>query len=65
MEDENVTLALANGDSICESAKMTSYGMLECTTKVMSLAAPTAIKLMANNVAYPCNAELDCTIETF
>ena len=63
--DTDVTLATQSGESICESASVTSYGWLECKTKAMSFAPSTAVKLMANNVAYTCNGELACTIETF
>jgi hypothetical protein len=39
-EDENVTLAnSANGEDICQSAKIISYGMLECITKEIDAAA--------------------------
>ena len=64
VDDTDVTLADVGGASICDSAKMVSYGMLECMTKAQTLSS-TTVKLMVDNVAYTCNGELSCTIETF
>ena len=65
VEDENVTLATVSGDSICESAMMISYGILECYTSWTMTFAADEVKLMVDGVAYPCNNELDCTISTY
>ena len=65
VEDENVTLATLDGVSICESAKMISYGVLECKTTDTRSFNADEVKLMVNNVAYTCNNKFDCTISNF
>ena len=65
VEDSFVTLANAAGDSICESAEMISYGILECNTSTSMTFAADEVKLMVDGVAYTCNGELDCQISTF
>ena len=64
-EDDNVTIATLDGVSICESAKMISYGVLECRTTFTRTFNADEVKLMVNNVAYSCNSEFDCFVSTF
>jgi len=63
--DENVTLATLDGNSICESAKMISYGVLECQTVYTRTFNADEVKLMVDGVAYTCNTEFDCAISNF
>ena len=61
-EDGDVTIATLDGDSICESAKMISYGVLECRTTSTRTFNADEVKLMVKNVAYSCNSEFECFI---
>ena len=65
VEDEDVILANAAGVSICESAKMISYGILECKTSTSMTFDNDEVKVIVKGNSIECNGELDCQISTF
>ena len=50
---QNVTLLLANGTNICKSVIITSYGVVQCITKVM-IVADSTLQVSVNGIKYPC-----------
>ena len=67
--DDQVTLYdRLSGIDICESSKVTSYGVLECITieQEISVAAELGIKEIDSNAKHACaSSSADCMYQTF